>query len=134
MNKDYDEEVRRDMEKFKASGRLPKDYDVQIQKEGGGSPYWAYLGGRPEPTSNSGATIEPHATGGSTNKGRNFRQWLEWEFPRLTEEDKELFHLVWEKGVPIKHLASYLGVSVRTVHYQVLDLKQRIARWVGITL
>jgi RNA polymerase sigma factor (sigma-70 family) len=50
---------------------------------------------------------------------------------RLTEEDRELFDLVWFLGATQQEIASLLGSSPRTVRRQWESLKRRLVRSLG---
>jgi len=137
MKNDYEGDVERDIKKFNETGKLPQDFDVRnTSGKSQSSPYWNYItqkmGGR-EPLFNSG-DIPVDEPSESTDKAAAFREWLLSDYPKLSDDDKEIFTMVWEKGVAIDDMAKYLGVSRRTAFYKVERLKARIAKWVGIKL
>lgn len=135
---DYDKELERDIKRFERTGKLPEDYDVKpTSKKSKSSPYWDHvsrnLNGR-EPLFNSGEIPVEEDDLPSTDKARLFREWLESDFPKLPEEDQELFRMVWEKQIAIPNVAKYFNVKPVTIYKRVERLKSRIASWVGINM
>lgn len=137
MKQDHEGDVEKDIKKFLDSGGLPQDYDVRRSSgKSQASPYWNYvgrnLGGR-EPLFNSG-DIPVEDGGPATDYGAAFHEWLLSDYPKMAEEDKELFTLVFEKQAAIKDVATYFKIDQRTTYRRVNHLKARIAKWCGIKM
>lgn len=135
MQKDYRKEVENDIKKFLAAGKLPTDYDVRHSNgKTQSSPYWNYVKtnkGGFEPLFNSGE-VPVEETAEATHYGHLFSQWLALEFPKLPEEDRELFTLFWEKKVSEGNLATYFSYSLRMVQRRIQSMRNNISAFVGV--
>lgn len=134
---DHEGEAKKDIEKYLRTGKLPADYDTSARSVNKrSSPYWEWVtkntAGR-EPLYNSGEVPmeEPLP---STNYGAEFRRWIETEFPKLSDDDKELFLLLWERGLSAEAVGKVMGLNVRAVYRRSKALRNQIARWVGLRM
>ena len=127
-------DIHDEIEQFKKTGRLSRDHDVLQKRPNGGGYYWTYVGNRlngKEPILNSGE-IRYRDIRGSTDKGAKFKQWLDLEFPKLAQFDRELFTLAWEQKLPVSEIGKLFNLSTRVVYKRLEMIKSSIAAYVGI--
>lgn len=136
MSKDkVRDQVMKDIAKYKESGHLPKAYDVVQVRRGKAYDYWDYVNSRLsglEPLGNSDMVAVRDGGAATTEKGKRFAKWLEWEFPTLSEELQEVFTLVFRQGLQQKAVAKIMRLSLATVERRIVELRSTIADYVGI--
>lgn len=135
--KDNDKEVRDAIAKYLAKGTLPKDHDVvEVKRVPPTGAYWNHVNTKMhgfEPIQNSGdLVIDDQALISSTSKGKLFSLWLANEFPLLSDEDKELFHLVFEQKLIYRDAAKVIRCAPKTVERRVTRLRRKIGTYCGI--
>jgi RNA polymerase sigma factor (sigma-70 family) len=127
------EQVKKDIEKFNATGKLPQAHDVVQAGQGGARDYWDWVDrvtGGYEPLWNSGdselATDEMTL---STNNGERFKEWLREELPKLPEMDREMFSRAFVQGLTQAALATYFRVDQATVSRRLERIKEDIREY-----
>lgn len=133
---DYVAELKRDIQEFKATGKLPQERDLAPNGRGAGgvSSYWEYvdlMADGVEPLWNTGDT-EVGESIVSTHRRLKFTAWLRFEFPKLVRADQELFKLAFVEERGQKELARFFGWSQSTISAKLEELKRDIATYIGL--
>jgi len=135
-NDKINKKLKKEIAEFKATGKLPEEYDVVDRPiSPDSSPYWEWVDrfqDGNEPLWNSGDQPITDTIARTTNKGERFREWLTRVYPTLSDDARELFRLYFEKRIGQSKLATYYGVSQPEISRRIAKLKHGMARFIGL--
>ena len=111
--------LRRDIERFTATGQLPRERDTRMIMFSYDTP--VEFQDIPEPT-----------TRASTQKGAAFGRWLQLVFPSFDQRARDVFDYVFRRGISRQNTGKIVGCSAQRVGADIRRLKTSIAAFCGI--